>query len=177
MSLTFPVTGATYRLKAEVRRKLHITLDVRDHEDAKLVEHVKALGTVVILDRELAGSKVWELHQLAWVCGAKQPKRTEEVALKFRKGMLPAQKRNLIEGGVMNNLDFGFTPTQALALDALEVALFENEHPCVGGDRRRQRRKAVVDAHMQIVKLGLIDALTAKERDAVLALHLGNTVL
>jgi len=175
MSVTFPVTGATYRLKSEVRAKTRITLDVRDHEEAKLVEYVACWDTCV-LDKELAGSKVWERSKLAWVRGAKEVEHTQ-LNLRFSKSLLPAQRRNIIEGGIRNNLDFGFTPTQAAALDALEAALTENEHPCIGHDRRRQCRAAVVTCYHHVLALGLRDALTPRELAACSAEFLGNTVL
>lgn len=177
MSVTFPVTGATYKLKAEVLRKIKLTLDIRHHDEAKLVECTSLLGPwVAILDRELAGSKVWELSKLAWVRGAKEVRR-EEIPLAFRKSLLPAHRVNLGRGGFRSNADFGFTPEQAAALDELEAAIEDNRHPCIGGDRRRQCRARVIAAHQQVVKLGLLNALTPNERDECLQEFLGNTVL
>ena len=172
--MTFPVTGATYRLKLEVRRKLRITLDVEDHETAKLVEHVKVLGNVVVLDRKLAGSLVWTLPDLAWVHGAKEPKRQEQLPLQFRSSLLPAQRRQLLQGESHGNLDFGFTPEQAKALDELEDAIKSLNNPALQPVRARKRY--VLTAYQEVLKLNLKNALTEQE---LLNINrcFGNTVL
>lgn len=172
--------GYRVRLRTEVRRKVRVTLDVRDNEFAIVNDINHLLGEpVAILDRELAGSRVWETKHLthSGVVQVRPPKRQEAIPLQFRKSLLPAQRRQLLQGESHGNLDFGFTPTQAQALDQLEAAIQENEHPCIGGDRRRQRRAAVIDAYHLVLKLKLRDALTPTEQETCTELFVGNTVL
>lgn len=170
--------GDRVRLRTSVRDSLHVRLDQKDHDDAYVVGVEPLIAAdCVVLSRELMGIEYWRESQLALVKKVHDVNHSE-IVLKFSKQQLPVARRQLyIKGKSPSNIDMGFSPEQAMALDALEDAIADNEHPCIGHDRRRQCRARVVACYNVVQKLGLRPALTDRELDEVKFCFLDNTVL
>lgn len=172
----FPL-GQTVRLSVEVARKVHLRLDQKDHAHAVIVDRFDLIGPgYVRLSRELMGSDVWREKDLRKVNVPGEPEHSE-ILLRFRKSMLPSSKRHIQLGKeTHSNLDFGFSPAQALVLDAFEIAVKDYHEPAGKGLRRIIRKKAVLAAYHEVIKAQLKDSLTPNELETVNACF-GNTVL